>query len=695
MSLRQYLQVLRVRWYVVVVGLLVGGLLAGIYLATATRVYTARAQLFVSTSSQTSLAEISAGGTFVQNQVKSYASVVSTPALTEPVIAELGLPYTPEQLAKEISATAPTNTVLIQLSVKDANAERAGAIANAVATRLAGYISQLETPIGQSVSPVKATVTEPAQTPSVPSSPKPKLDLALGLILGLVVGGGIAVALELMDNRVGNRVDVGEATGAPVVGVVGDDPLAARKPLILMDDAFSPRAESFRQLRTNVRFLGVERMLRSVVVTGSLAEEGKSLTAANLAVALAQAGDAVTLVDADLRRPSVATTFGLPDAVGLTSVLVGNATIDDAVQTWRDDLPLRVLTAGPIPPNPSELLGSSRVQDLIDELLKVSDIVLFDSPPLLPVTDAALLARVTDGALVVVRSRSTRVGQLVAATAALRAADAVVLGLVLNRVPKKSHLVGYGAYGGASPIDSGGYGPLTGTAHPTRRRLNLAPLVRRLSSWMTRLRPEDRRSASPAHTTLSHSPTDDGTAATPPSAVFHPGMSPVLAAEVRDGLSRVEGAHGRAEHWAPPAGPPPTGREVPLDEPSTEPYFSAPPVPGAPPAPAATTWYLRPPSWVPAVASAAGSEPAEVPRPTESVRADEAPAEIAAPEQVGTPDEAAVDADDHAGDPREDADDDADAHARDDGDGFSNVRVVHDCPTHLYEERDQVRDWMG
>jgi succinoglycan biosynthesis transport protein ExoP len=465
MSLRQYVQVLRARWYVVVAGLIVGGLVAGLYVGTATKTYTAHAQLFVSTSSaqESSLSDINAGGTFVQDQVKSYASVATTPTLTAPIIASLGLPYTTGQLAGEISASAPLDTVLINLTVTDRDPARAAAIANALAGRLTSYISQLETPIGQSVSPVKATVTQQAQVPTGPSSPKRKLDLALGLVVGLLIGVAIAVALETLDNRVGGHIDVAQLTHAPVVGFIGEDVKVKDRPLILLDDAFSTRAEAFRQLRTNVRFLGVDRMLRSVVVTGSVEAEGKSLTVANLAIALAQAGERVTLVDADLRRPTVATTFGLSAGVGLTSVLVGTATLAAAVQSWRDDLSLRVLTSGPIPPNPSELLGSQRLVELIAELLTECDIVLFDSPPLLPVTDAALLARVTDGALVVTRAKSTRAGQLAAAVAALRSADAQVLGIVVNRVPRQRRggYTSYGAYGTYTPAAYEGYRPLS------------------------------------------------------------------------------------------------------------------------------------------------------------------------------------------------------------------------------------------
>ncbi len=194
-------------------------------------------------------------------------------------------------------------------------------------------------------------------------------------------------------------------------------------------------------------------------MTSSVPSEGKTSTACNLAIALAQAGENVVLIDADLRRPTIADVFTLSSGVGLTSVLLGDVPIDDALQPWRDDLPLRVLTAGPIPPNPAELIGSTRMKALITHLADRGATVVLDSPPLLPVTDAALLARASDGALVVTRAASTHTEQLAAASEALRIAGATVLGVVLNRVPRKRGSAYYGGYDGYR-----GYRSTTGTA---------------------------------------------------------------------------------------------------------------------------------------------------------------------------------------------------------------------------------------
>jgi polysaccharide biosynthesis transport protein len=213
---------------------------------------------------------------------------------------------------------------------------------------------------------------------------------------------------------------------------LAEDEKVRRRPLI-SEDPHSPRAEAFRQLRTNIRFLSVDDRLRSLVVTSPSPDEGKTTVAANLAIALAQSGEQVILVDADLRRPRVAEVLGIKSSAGLTNVLLGLAHVDSALAPWQEGLPLRVLTSGEIPPNPSEILGSHRMESLLQELLQRANIVIFDSPSLLPVTDAAILSNITDGALLVVRSGKTKREALASGAEAVRAAGSQVLGVVLNR----------------------------------------------------------------------------------------------------------------------------------------------------------------------------------------------------------------------------------------------------------------------
>jgi capsular exopolysaccharide synthesis family protein len=435
MDIPQLLRALRAHWLLVVILATFGGALAGAYSWLQTPLYRTSAQLFISISGggETGAADLNQGGTFAERRVRSYANMVDSPAVTAEVINDLGLPYTTEELARSVSASSPLNTVLLNITVTDPSPERARDIANAVAVEFTHYVTELETPTGELVSPVKATVTKPALLPAAPISPNTKLNLALGIIVGLAGGGVIAALRFTLDKTIHGRRDIAAIADAAIVGEVADDSKTKKRPLIV-DDPSSPRAEAFRRLRTNIRFLSIDEPIRSLVVTGSVPDEGKSTVAANLAIAIAQAGESVVLIDGDLRKASLASLFAVPGGVGLTSVLLGDVPLKDAMQQWRPDLPLHVITSGPIPPNPTELLGSRRLTETVEALLALNMVVIFDSPPLVPVTDAAVLARATQGALVVARVGFTRSDHLDTTIEALRNVDARILGVVANRV---------------------------------------------------------------------------------------------------------------------------------------------------------------------------------------------------------------------------------------------------------------------
>ncbi len=447
MELRDYIRVLRKGWILIVMLTLVGVAAAATFSIIKKPEYTASAKVFVSTQSSGSVADLAQGNIFTQQRVKTYADLVTTPIVLLPVASSLHLAMTSDELAKLVVATAPLDTTLIQIDATSTNPVQAADIANATSQSLTNVVQNIETTGANDPSQVKLTRVQEAQVPSSPVSPNVPLNVALGLLLGLMLGVGIAVLRFALDNRIHNEHDVESISNAPIVGGVAYDPKAPQRPLIVQADPRSPRAESFRTLRTNLRFLDVSGNSRSFVITSSIESEGKSTTATNLAIALDNTGSRVILVDADLRRPKVADYMGLEGAVGLTDLLIGRAQLGDVVQRWgRGNL--HVLPAGKIPPNPSELLGSAVMAALIERLEKDFDYVILDAPPLLPVTDAAILSKSAGGALIVVAAGRTHKNQLGGAVGVLENVDARICGFVLTMMPTKGpDAYGYSRYG--------------------------------------------------------------------------------------------------------------------------------------------------------------------------------------------------------------------------------------------------------
>ena len=453
MDLRDFIRVLRRRWKVVLSLVLLATGAATAVTALSTRVYQADVQLFVSlrdgTSSSNGSSSAYQGNLFSQERVKSYARIANSPAVTGPVVKQLGLDLTPDQLGAKITAAAPTDTVLVDLTVKDPSPTRARDLANATATQFAKVVGDLERPGQGQRSPVNVAVVRPAGLPTTPVSPRVRINIALGLLVGLALGIGTAVLRETLDTSVKTSEDLQKLTGSSALGIITYDGHAQKNPLVSQVDSRTGRGEAFRTLRTNLRFVDVDHPPQVVVVTSSVASEGKSTTACNLAITLASAGVRVVLIEGDLRRPRVADYMGLEGAVGLTDVLIGRAHLGEVLQQWGSS-PLSVLTSGALPPNPSELLSSTQMAEVVSALRARADIVLIDAPPLLPVTDAALLSRQCDGAILIVRHGKTTREQVTRSLDALGSVGARLLGTVLNMAPAGgAHGYGYG-YGYAS-----------------------------------------------------------------------------------------------------------------------------------------------------------------------------------------------------------------------------------------------------
>ncbi len=444
-DLRGYLRLFRRRWRVVLIAVLVGlGLAVTANLITP-RSFRAQAEVFVSLrESAGGTAGAYQGNLFSQDRVKSYAQIVDSPAVTAPVLRTLGLDLTPAQLGSRIRASVPAGTVLIDISVTDGSPVRARDLTNAVARQFGQVVSDLESAGPRRPSTVSVTVVRPAAVPTQPVSPRQGMNVGLGLLAGLALGTALAVLREILDTSVKTSEDLRSLTGSAALGEIDFDPDASARPLVSTLDRRSKRIEAFRVLRTNLRYVDVDNPPRLVVVTSSVATEGKSTTVCNLGITLAAAGVRVVLVEGDLRRPRIASYMGIEGSVGLTDVLVGRNHLDHVLQPWGE-VPLSVLPSGQIPPNPSELLGSAQMSALLAELRARADLVLVDAPPLLPVTDAAVLSCACDGAVLVVRYGRTTREQVSRSLAALRSVGARMLGSVLTMVPTRERgRYGYG-----------------------------------------------------------------------------------------------------------------------------------------------------------------------------------------------------------------------------------------------------------
>ncbi|WP_276615405.1 polysaccharide biosynthesis tyrosine autokinase [Nonomuraea basaltis] len=432
MDLLSSLRLLRRNWLLILLSLIIGATSAAVITVNTPPKYAATITMMVNST------KIDAAGRYQPvslQQVKSYGGLLSSRRLISQIVDnedEAGA------LQQNITAQAVPETMLLRATVTDGDPVRATRLADALGARFAKMVQEIEGATGVSVM-----VVDQPRAPTEPVSPSPLSNVAFGLLIALLIGVGSIFLRDRLDITVKTSEALQQSSQSPTLGIIGYEKDARRHPLIVRDRGSSLRSAAYRSLCANLQFIGIDGQPKSLMVTSCLPNEGKSLTSSNLAIALAQSGGRVILIDGDLRRPCLPDYFGIDGAVGLTDVLIGKAQLDDVVQRCGE-LDLYVLPSGQTPPNPSELLGSRGMRQLLEGLTKSYDMVVIDAPPLLPVINAATLAAACDGALLVARYGKTRQEHLVRAQELLSSANARVVGTVLNAVPAKASGHGHG-----------------------------------------------------------------------------------------------------------------------------------------------------------------------------------------------------------------------------------------------------------
>lgn len=469
MELTDYWKILRAHWVAVLAITVLGIVVAFGWSLLQPKVYSANASGIITVGVNKDLNTAMVGESYSKSRAKSYLDTAKSRAVAEKVISDLKLVGTsPEELIGRVSVQNPLDTATLKFSVEASSPEDARDRAEAWVRAVGKQVSELENAgsSGPERSIVSFNSLDAAQLPTSPSSPKTKLALGIGLVAGLAVAFLYALLRNLFDRRIRSATQVEAETGLSVIGTIpfnkafdGTHRIVASHGGNDLENTNTQDyavAEAIRELRTNLQFMDVDSPPRIIVVSSALPGEGKTTVIANLALTIAASGQRVVVVDGDLRRPTVAKTFGLLTTVGLTDVLIGRAQLNDVLQNWGGSGNLFVLGAGSVPPNPSELLASNAMHKMLADIAEHA-IVLIDTPPLLPVTDAAIVTARTDGALVVTRAGKSTYDELKHALQNLKKINGRPLGIIVNGISRKSsggERYGYYTYYGRRATDN-------------------------------------------------------------------------------------------------------------------------------------------------------------------------------------------------------------------------------------------------
>jgi len=425
MTLKDYLRVLQRRRLLITATILLSLCVAVILTLTAKPQYEASTNLFVTTPAASNVGETYEGNLFSQQRVASYAELVTSDDVLTQTVDALKLDTTPEKLAAQITATAVPETVLINVTVSDSSATRAAAIANTVSQIFASRVANLETPDGAAAPMTRVVVAQQASVPEARTSPNNKMNVALGGVVGVLAGFALALLAERFKRTVGDREDVEKLPGARVLATLPRMPKPWASTIVDFDAPSTPVGEAYRCLATVLS--DPDGRPRATVVTSPEPAKEKTTAVVNLAAALADTGATVCLVDGDLRTRALSTELGKTSGRGLTTVLHGEASVDDVLQPFGE---VMLLTGGPSAQKPSHLLGDG-LGRVLNELRTRFDHVIIDTPPLPQFADAVLISRTAESVLIVARPNKTPRSLLAKAIELLSDANTTVFDIVL------------------------------------------------------------------------------------------------------------------------------------------------------------------------------------------------------------------------------------------------------------------------
>jgi capsular exopolysaccharide synthesis family protein len=431
-EIREYGRILRAGWWIVAIVTVLGVVAGLVYSLISTPQYQACARLFVTTEGGSSVGEAYQNNLFSQERVTSYAGLATSTQVAQRAVTQLQLPLSANELRDKVTAAPIEKTVLLDLCSTDADPEVARALTNAVAGQLTQLVQELETSQRGGSPAAGATIVDQADVPSSPLGAGLVSLLGLGAVIGCLLGLVLALARGLLDRSVRDRPRAEEISGKAVLGGLPVDGDRPKTPVASM----ATMGEPLRTLRTNIRFLGGGSPPRVITITSPVDGEGRTSTAIDLASVVAEAGHKVLLIDGDIRTSTLADRLGIDQTRGFSTVLSGEHRVEDAIQTDVVD-GVNVLPAGPIPPNPSELLGSDRAHVLLESLRGQYRYIIVDTPPLLEVSDGAILTALSDGSLVLARIGRTTREQLRKAITTLDGVGGKVLGVVTTFEPPR------------------------------------------------------------------------------------------------------------------------------------------------------------------------------------------------------------------------------------------------------------------